>query len=72
MKKITLILVLFGIHLIYAQDSFTIKNVRVFDGEKVIENTSVLIENGKISKIANTIKGNYNRGLLKFNHLSII
>ncbi len=60
MKKIILLLVLFGMHSLYAQDSFIIKNVRLFDGEKVIENTSVLIENGKISKIAPVIKENHN------------
>ena len=58
-KKIVLIVLIFSVHLLTAQESFIIKNVRVFDGEKVIENTSVLIENGKISKVAATIKGNY-------------
>lgn len=31
--------------------SFVVKDVRVFDGESVLENASVLVENGIISKI---------------------
>lgn len=33
------------------ENSFIVSNVRVFDGEKTIENTSVLVLNGKISSI---------------------
>jgi len=34
-----------------AQDTFVIKNVRLFDGETVKENVSVLVKNGMISKV---------------------
>jgi len=37
-------------------NSFAIKNVRVFDGEKTTENTSVLIQQGKIAAIGKDIK----------------
>jgi dihydroorotase-like cyclic amidohydrolase len=36
-------------------DAILIRNVRVFDGERVIPNTSVLVANGKISRVAPTI-----------------
>ena len=39
-----------------AGNSYAITNVRVFDGEKTIEKTSVLIEQGKISAIGTDIK----------------
>ncbi len=39
-----------------AQNSFAITNVRVFDGEKTIGKTSVLIQDGKISSIGENIK----------------
>lgn len=32
--------------------SFLISNVRIFDGEKTIDSGSVLVENGKISKVS--------------------
>ena len=32
--------------------SFLIKDIRIFDGEKTIENGSVLVENGLISKVS--------------------
>jgi len=38
-----------------AQDSFIIKDVKVFDGESVIESTSVKVENGIITKVDNNI-----------------
>ncbi len=38
------------------ENTFAIKNIRVFDGEKTIENTSVFIEQGKISAIGKGIK----------------
>ncbi len=44
--------------LINAQHSFIIKDVTLFDGEKVIPETSVLIENGKVSKVSKQIKNN--------------
>lgn len=47
---------LIGVH---AQESFVIKQVTLFDGETVIENTSVLIENGVVKKVGNDIKGDY-------------
>ncbi len=56
--KLKGIILLFFISFIgYSQDSFVIQNVRLFDGEKVMNKASVLIENGKISKVTNgTIK----------------
>jgi imidazolonepropionase-like amidohydrolase len=38
------------------ENSFAIKNIRVFDGEKTIENTSILIQQGKITAIGKDIK----------------
>ncbi len=38
-----------------AQNSFVIKNVKVFDGENVIENTSLRISNGLITNIGSSI-----------------
>lgn len=45
---------LFSVSLL-AQD-FLIRNVTLFDGNAIIENTSVLVENGKILKVAPTIE----------------
>ncbi|MFC4632586.1 amidohydrolase family protein [Dokdonia ponticola] len=42
-----------------AQESFVIKNVTLFDGETIIDKTSVLIEDGVVKKIAKRIKGDY-------------
>lgn len=39
-----------------AKNSFAITNVRIFDGEKTIEKTSVLIEKGRIAAIGSDIK----------------
>jgi imidazolonepropionase-like amidohydrolase len=39
-----------------AENSFSVTNVRVFDGEKTIEKTSVLIQDGKIAAIGKDIK----------------
>lgn len=38
------------------ENSFAVTNIRLFDGEKIIENTSVLIEEGKISALGKDIK----------------
>ncbi|MDY7395513.1 amidohydrolase family protein [Aureibaculum sp. 2210JD6-5] len=54
----TLLFVAYSIFL-NAQDSFIIKDVRVFDGEKTIEKTSVLVEDGLIAEINSEIKGNH-------------
>lgn len=43
----------------WAQDSFVIKNVTLFDGETVMEKISVLIEDGVVKEIAKHIKGDY-------------
>ncbi len=32
--------------------SFLLTDVRIFDGERVIENGNVLVENGKIAKVS--------------------
>ncbi len=58
MKKLTLLLICLS-NLLVAQESFVIKDVRLFDGEIVKEKTSVLIENGEISKVSPSIKGRY-------------
>ena len=42
-----------------AQDAFLISDVTLFDGEQVIDSTSVLVEEGKIAKIQKHIVGNY-------------
>jgi hypothetical protein len=34
-----------------AQSSFVVSDVRLFDGERAIERRSVLVENGRISRI---------------------
>ncbi len=34
--------------------SFLLKDVRIFDGENTIDNGSVLVENGKISKVSSS------------------
>ncbi|MGJ8667234.1 MAG: amidohydrolase family protein [Patiriisocius sp.] len=50
-----IILGVFAFSTLVAQD-FVIRNITVFDGDKVIENTSVQVENGIIVKIADNIK----------------
>lgn len=52
MKNTLTLFLFFLLNLGYAQDSFVIQNVRLFNGETVIENASVLIENGKIAEIS--------------------
>ena len=54
LKSAYTLLLLFTVQLISAQ-SFVINNVTVFDGEKVMGPTSVLVENGMIAKVSNTI-----------------
>jgi len=44
---------------VQAQDSFVIREVTLFDGDTVIENTSVLVENGVVKKVDKHIKGDY-------------
>jgi len=58
MKKATLIFVFLS-NMLFGQNDFVIKDVRLFDGEKVIEKTSILIKNGSISKVAKLIEGDY-------------
>lgn len=56
MLKIRLTLVLIFIAFMnYGQNSFIIENVKVFDGETIIELTSVKIENGIIVEISKAI-----------------
>ncbi|MBW1295943.1 amidohydrolase family protein [Aquimarina litoralis] len=55
MKTLIHLIILFFIGLLSAQESFIIKDATVFDGEKVIPKTSILVENGVISKVANSI-----------------
>lgn len=54
--KAFLSLLLFAFFSSGFSQSFVVTNTTVFDGEKVIENTSVLVENGTIIKIANDIQ----------------
>lgn len=57
MFKIHLFIALFVISFIgNAQDSFIIKNVKIFDGETIIESTSVKVENGVIVEVSKKIK----------------
>ena len=57
MKYISLLVsILFSVLIGSAQNSFIIKNVKVFDGEAIIELTSVKVENGVITEISKTIK----------------
>jgi len=51
MKKITTVILLMMSFLTIAQDTFAVKNVRLFDGETVIENATIIVENGLISKV---------------------
>lgn len=53
---VVLLLSVFG----FAQDSFIIENVKVFDGEVVFESTSVKVENGIITNISKKIKASDN------------
>ncbi|WP_299109875.1 amidohydrolase family protein [uncultured Tenacibaculum sp.] len=53
MKIKLLYTLLFITSFVFSQESFVINNVRLFDGEKVKENVSILIADGKVSKIAN-------------------
>jgi imidazolonepropionase-like amidohydrolase len=57
MFKIKLTLVLIVIAFMgYAQNSFIIENVKVFDGEAIFETTSVKVTNGVIVEISEVIK----------------
>ena len=56
MKKVLLIIVLIVFNFTYSQDSFIIENVKAFDGERIIELTSVKVEDGIITEIAKSIK----------------
>ncbi|RMA64709.1 amidohydrolase family protein [Ulvibacter antarcticus] len=53
-KVILIVLLIFTNSLSHAQ-SFIVNNVTLFDGETITENTSVLIENGTITKIGTVI-----------------
>ena len=55
----TIVIIWFTFLGIQAQESFVIKNVTLFDGETVIENTSVLIEEGIVKKVGKDIQGDY-------------
>ncbi len=59
MKTLFLVLLLGVQRLFFAQEAFVIKDVTVFDGEQLIEKTSVLVEDGYITKVAKRIKGKY-------------
>ena len=53
---VLLVLVFFSISITTAQNSFIIENVKVFDGEAIIESTSVKVDNGVITEISKNIK----------------
>lgn len=60
MKIYSLIFVLcFAFLSLQAQESFVIKDVTLFDGDVVIEKTSVLIEDGIVKEVGKRIKGDY-------------
>ena len=48
MKNITIILTLISAHIAFCQDTYLIKNVRLFDGNQVLESTDILISNGVV------------------------
>lgn len=52
MKKLLLLFITFSFVIVSAQNSFIIKDVKLFDGEEVTERTSVKVENGTIVKVA--------------------
>lgn len=56
MKSFFITIVLLFCFQLKAQESFVIKNVKVFDGEKTIENTSVKITGDKIEEVAPNIE----------------
>lgn len=53
MKSILQIIIFCVISTVTAQDSFIIENVTLFDGEKIIPNTSVTIRDGQIEAVGN-------------------
>ncbi|WP_299211437.1 amidohydrolase family protein [uncultured Aquimarina sp.] len=55
MKTFINLIIIFFIGVLTAQESFVIKDVTLFDGEKVIDKTSILIKNGEISKVGKII-----------------
>ncbi|AXT54227.1 amidohydrolase [Aquimarina sp. AD1] len=55
MKTLIHLIIIFFIGLLNAQESFIIRDVTIFDGDKVIPKTSILVENGTISKVAKSI-----------------
>lgn len=59
MKKVLFLACAMYATIAIAQDSFVIKDVLLFDGEIVIENTSVLIVDGRITEINPVIEGSY-------------
>ncbi len=56
MKQLSILIFVLLTFVVSAQDKFIINDVRLFDGENVYENISVLVDNGIISKI---IHGQY-------------
>ncbi|GAA4274893.1 amidohydrolase family protein [Aquimarina gracilis] len=58
MKSILNIFLVFFLGLTYAQESFIVQNVTLFDGEKITKEVSVLIQDGTIKKIAKKINSN--------------
>lgn len=52
MRKILFVTFLWITTIAFSQESFVINNVRLFNGETVQQNMSVLVENGRIAKIS--------------------
>ncbi|GAB4160598.1 MAG: amidohydrolase family protein [Winogradskyella sp.] len=56
MKLLKLFLILiYSVITVQAQNSFIIKDVKVFDGDQIIDETSVRVENGKIIEVSKVI-----------------
>ncbi|GEQ85908.1 amidohydrolase [Patiriisocius marinistellae] len=58
MKSLLFLVVSVFAFSVTSAQNFVIKNVTVFDGEKLIEKTSVLVENGMIVRVAPKINSN--------------
>lgn len=53
------LLILLVSQVVLSQDAFVIKNVTLFDGNSLINKTSVLIEDGVVKEVNKRIKGTY-------------
>ncbi len=60
MKSLLLFFVFLSFSQVNAQESFIIKDVKLFDGEKIIEKTSVKVVGDRIEEISSDIKASKN------------